>query len=103
MEDVQLRLDGNGSGAFYMLAGGVQVGEMVIAIKEKILTVYHTEVSKLAEGKGLAKKLLQFMVSYARENGMKVIALCPFVHLQFRRHRDEYDDIWFKSQEGTVS
>ena len=103
MEGVQLRLDEKGAGAFYIVEDGEQVGEMVIGINKKVLTVYHTEVSKMAEGKGLAKKLLLSMVSYARQNGLKVIALCPFVHLQFRRHPDEYNDIWLRSEAGSTS
>jgi predicted GNAT family acetyltransferase len=102
MEEVQLKLDDEGSGAFYILENGEQIGEMVITVKQKFLTVYHTEVAEKAEGKGLAKKLLSEMVSYARENKLKVIALCPFVHLQFRRHPEEYDDIWLRTQEGTA-
>jgi hypothetical protein len=51
-------------------------------------------VLKTAEGKGLGKKLLEEMVNYARKNKLKVIALCPYVFAQFRRHPEEYADIW---------
>lgn len=103
MEEAQLKLNEDGSGTFYLLQDGRQTGEMVISIKQKVLTVYHTEVAKEAEGKGLAKKLLSEMVSYARKNMLKVIALCPFVHSQFRRHPEEYADVWLKTQEGTTT
>ena len=71
---------------------------MIISISGKELTVYHTEVVPEAEGKGLAKKLLDAMVSYAREHKMKVIPLCPYVHAQFKRHPDEYKDVYSADQ-----
>jgi predicted GNAT family acetyltransferase len=72
---------------------------MAISISGKNLTVYHTEVLEKAEGKGLGKKLLSAMVDHARKNGLKVIALCPFVHAQFKRYPEEYVDIWNKESE----
>ena len=69
---------------------------MNIGISGDKLTVYHTEVIKEDEGKGMAKKLLGAMVDYARQNNFKVIPLCPFVHLQFKCNPKEYEDIWQK-------
>jgi len=94
MDDVQLNLDTNGHGAFVITGNGGQIGEMEIAVAPGKLTVFHTEVVPEAEGKGVAKKLLSGMVAYARENRLKVIPLCPYVHAQFKRHSDEYADIW---------
>ena len=94
MDEAQLNLKTNGSGYFYINEGEEKVGEMMIDISGNDLTVYHTEVLPKAEGKGLAKKLLTTMVDYARKNNLKVIALCPYVHAQFLRHPDEYNDIW---------
>ena len=93
MDEVQLKMNENGEGYFYIMEDEVLLGEMVIGLKENILTVFHTEVSEKAEGKGLAKKLLDSMVAYARNKGLKVKALCPYVHLQFKRHPQEYADI----------
>lgn len=97
MEDVKLELDQKGHGHFYILDGEEQVAEMVISISNGLLTVYHTEVLPKAEGKGLAKQLLAAMVEHARKNGLKVIPLCPYVHAQFKRHPDDYADVWHKS------
>ncbi len=94
MDEVQLNLKMNGSGYFYITKGKEKLAEMNIDVSGKELTVYHTEVLPKAEGKGLAKKLLASMVEYARENDLKVIAFCPYVHAQFLRHPDEYSDIW---------
>ena len=99
MEDIQLQLDENGRGAFYLSEDGEQIGEMEISIDGQNLTVYHTEVAPKAEGRGFAKKLLNAMVEHARANQLKVIPLCPYVHAQFKRHEDAYADIWNKAQE----
>lgn len=97
MEDVTLELDEKGHGHFYILDGEEQVAEMVVSIAGDMLTVYHTEVLPKAEGKGLAKQLLAAMVEHARKNGLKVIPLCPYVHAQFKRHPDDYADVWHKA------
>jgi uncharacterized protein len=33
------------------------------------------------------------MVEHVRKNSLKVIPLCPYVHAQFKRHREEYTDL----------
>ena len=96
MKDVKISLDEKSHGHFYIIEGDEQSAEMEISVAENDLTVYHTEVVPKAEGKGLAKKLFSAMVDYARKNGLKVIALCPFVYAQFKRHPKEYGDIWKK-------
>jgi uncharacterized protein len=99
MMQVELKLDKNNNGGFYIIDGEEQLAEMAISISGKKLTVYHTGVSQKAEGKGLGKELLSAMVEHARKNGLKVIALCPFVHAQFKRHSEQYADIWNKESE----
>src|SRR4051812_1654757 len=96
MMDVQFRLDEKKHGAFYISEGEDQIGEMVFSIKGKNLVVYHTEVDPKAEGKGYAKQLLAEMAAYARKNGLMVIPLCQYVHAQFKRHPEQYADIWNK-------
>lgn len=94
MEEVKLNLTDTGHGYFFFSDGKEQVAEMEISISGNKLTVYHTEVKPKAEGKGLAKKLFTAMVDYTRKNKLQVIALCPFAHAQFKRHPEEYADIW---------
>ena len=94
MSPVELKVNNLGHGRFYIMDGQEQQGEMEIKISGNNLTVYHTEVSEKAEGKGLGKALLNAMVEHARKNGLKVTALCPFVHAQFTRHPEQYADIW---------
>jgi uncharacterized protein len=94
MDDVELKLDDKGHGAFVISGNGKQIGEMEVELSNGILTVFHTGVIPEAEGKGIAKKLLSAMTNYARSHRLQVIPLCPYVHAQFKRHPDEYADLW---------
>ncbi|HEY5390856.1 MAG TPA: GNAT family N-acetyltransferase [Hanamia sp.] len=94
MENVQFEINPKGHGHFFIMKEDKQIAEMVVGISDNDLTVYHTEVLPEAEGKGLASQLLKAMAEYARENKLKVIALCPYVFAQFKRHPGEYEDIW---------
>ena len=94
MDEVKMNLNEKGHGAFYIMDGEEQLGEMVVSATGDKLTVFHTEVAPKAEGKGYAKKMLNEMVDYARKNHLEVIPLCPYVHAQFKRHPEEYADVW---------
>ena len=97
MNDIQLKLKDNGQGAFLIEKGDIRLAEMEVAVNNGNLTVYHTEVAEELKGQGIASKLLSTMVAYARENRLKVIPLCPYVLAQFKRHSDQYADIWNKT------
>jgi predicted GNAT family acetyltransferase len=97
MADIELKLSNTGRGAFIIEEAGEQLAEMAISIAGDNLTVYHTEVSDKLKGHGIGSQLLERMVNYARDNKLKVIPLCPFVHAQFKRHPEKYADIWNKT------
>lgn len=94
MAEVKLQLAERGRGAFYLYEEGEKAGEMVVGVSGTTLTVYHTEVDPKFEGRGLAKLMLEEMVAYARANKLTVMPLCPYVHAQFKRHPELYNDIW---------
>lgn len=96
MNEPELILDELGRGSFLIKEDGDKLGEMVVAVDEEYLFVYHTEVDPKAEGKGLAKMMLNSMVAYARVHHIKVVPLCPYVHAQFKRHPQDFEDIWHK-------
>jgi uncharacterized protein len=100
MNDIQLKLNDQGRGAFIIEENNKRLAEMEISISGPNLTVFHTEVEDELKGKGVAAKMLAEMVRYVRENKLKVIPLCQYVHAQFKRHPDEYADIWNKTWHG---
>jgi uncharacterized protein len=94
MEQVTLQLNETQKGAFKMMDGNEEMGEMEVSIHDGVMTVYHTEVKEQAEGKGYAKRLLAAMVDHARKNHLAIKPLCSFVHAQFKRHPKDYADVW---------
>jgi uncharacterized protein len=97
MNDIKLKLKDNGQGAFVIEEGDIRLADMEVAVNNGNLTVYHTEVAEQLKGTGVAGKLLSTMAAYAREKKLKVIPLCQYVLAQFKRHPDQYDDIWNKT------
>lgn len=93
---VKLSITEQGTGAFKLYEAEWEAGEMVIGIVARELTVYHTQVAPEAEGKGYARQLFNTMVSYVRDHQLYVLPFCPYVLNQFKRHPDQYADIWKK-------
>lgn len=100
MERTEVVWHHNHRGEIQLFADDQKVGKMDIAKTNGKLTVYHTEVNPEHEGKGFAKLLLDRLISHAREHALKIVALCPYVHAQFKRHPETYGDIWFKQNNG---
>lgn len=98
MAEVKFESLDNEPEAFNLYEGGKKIGEMIVEIKAGDMVVFHTEVDQDQEGKGYAGMLLSSMVSYVRKHQLKVIPMCPFVHVQFDRHPDQYKDIWSKNE-----
>jgi len=66
-------------GAFEVIEEGAKVGEMTYTqAGPGRITIDHTEVDPSQNGKGLGKKLVDAGVAFARENGLKIVPLCPF-------------------------
>jgi len=66
----------------------------MLTYREEGDTIYmvHTEVPAEMEGKGIGGQLAKAALNYARENGLKVVARCPFVASYLQRH-PEYNDL----------
>ena len=94
METTKLVLNSNKVGELQLYVDDVKAGKMDIAVQASLLVIYHTEVDEAFNGRGYAKILLTDAVKYAREKGLKIAPLCPFVFAQFKRHPDQYQDIW---------
>lgn len=93
MEEVKLKLDEGSHGAFYIEEGNEQIAEMIIQVSGNHMIIMHTEVDPELEGQGLAKRLFEAMADHARENNLKVRAMCSYAQAQFRRNPNDYQDI----------
>ncbi|MDM8172856.1 MULTISPECIES: GNAT family N-acetyltransferase [Olivibacter] len=97
MERTTVVFKGRAYGEVELFTDEIKAGKMDIAITNGRLTVFHTEVAPEFEGRGFAKLLLEKLVNYAKEKSLKIIPLCPYVNMQFRRHPAEYEDVWEKN------
>ena len=52
----------------------------------------HTEAPATMRGTGVALALVEHMIADARQNGFKIIPLCPYVKAQYRGH-PEWSDV----------
>ncbi len=88
--DTQIQNEKN----FHRFAVHLGDATALLAYKEQGDTIYlvHTEVPAEMEGKGIGGQLAKAALNYARDNGLKVVARCPFVASYLQRH-PEYQDL----------
>ena len=53
---------------------------------EGVISADHTGVPEVMAGKGVAGKLLAFMLDDARANHFRIIPICPYVRGQYEKH-----------------
>jgi len=73
-------------GLFKAVSNEKEAGRMTYswAGSDKFI-IDHTEVNPEFNGQGVGKKMVLAAVDYARENNLKIIALCPFAKAMFEK------------------
>ena len=85
--------NGAESGFFLAEDGGKRMGFLSYEwASESVFAILHTVVEEPYQGQGVAKSLLDAAVSFARDNGFKIMPLCPYADKVFRRD-PSYDDV----------
>ena len=85
--------ENNSRGMFYIENEKGLIAELTYHKKDNnILTIDHTEVKREMENQGIASRLVEKSVEYARENHLKIDPLCPFAEVQFDRN-ESYSDV----------
>jgi predicted GNAT family acetyltransferase len=78
--------EGGGRGAFYVEQGGTRVAELAYSRDRRDRAIIeHTEVSDELRGQGVARKLVDAAVAWARASGMRVVPICPYARSVFDR------------------
>ena len=72
-----------------------KIGFISLVNKGDLIDAPHTEVDKEYGGQGIAGKLVDKLVDYARENNKKIIPTCPYIKNKFEKD-DKYKDVYFK-------
>lgn len=86
--------ESNTKGAFFYEKDGVRIAEMTYSKNgDYRIIIDHTEVSEAHKGEGLGKTLVFRSVEYAREKNLKILPLCPYARVIFRRNKEEFEDV----------
>ncbi len=75
-----------------MSEGDEVIGEIVYAKSGKSLVIEHTEVDEELRGKDFGNDLVDQVVTYARQNELKVVPVCHFAKAVFQKKK-EYSDV----------
>lgn len=77
--------------------GDTKIGEITWSSdNEHLIIVEHTHVNSDYAGNGYARQLVNHVVDRARRLDQKIIPLCSFVNSTFKRHPEEFEDVWKK-------
>jgi len=84
----------SGKGAFIVKGEHKRLAEMTyVSAGENAFIIDHTEVDESLRGQKVGNKLVNAAVEYARENGLKIYATCPFA-LKVLTNTPEYHDVF---------
>src|SRR5215510_6359581 len=79
-------VEDDGRGAFFVAKEGVRLAEMTYSrAGDDLVIIDHTEVNDRLRGLGVARKLLDAAVAWARSTKTRVMATCPYAKAQFER------------------
>ncbi|MDB4990709.1 MAG: Acetyltransferase [Myxococcaceae bacterium] len=87
--------EGAGRGEFFVERDNIRLAEMMYsrtAVRQ--ISIVHTEVDEQLRGHGMARRLLDTLVSWARETDTRVLATCRYAKAQFEKDvtiQDVYD------------
>lgn len=60
-------------------------------LSHQLLYLIHTEVPPTLNGKGAGAAIVQKALQYAKDNGYKIVPICPFVQSYLKRHQEWND------------
>ncbi|MEM9500247.1 MAG: GNAT family N-acetyltransferase [Pseudomonadota bacterium] len=92
----KITLEDHGQKGRYVLRpeGASEEAELTYSrASDTLIIVDHTGVPDVFRGKGYGKLLAERVVADAREQGFKIVPLCPFFKAQADRHPDWADVI----------
>lgn len=100
---VDIQITNNTDAHRYEARDGDTLAGFAAYIPAKGMTVFtHTEVDPAFEGKGVGSALARAGLDDVREQGLKVMPLCPFINTWIARHAD-YRDLLFNAPQSKVT
>ncbi|NKX44197.1 GNAT family N-acetyltransferase [Roseicyclus persicicus] len=80
-------------GRYVLRADGAEAELTYSILSPTRIIADHTGVPDAMRGTGAGRQLVERLVADARAEGVKIVALCPFVKAQARRH-PEWADVF---------
>lgn len=76
----------DGRGVFFIEQNGERLAEQVYRRTDGgHVVIVHTEVKPQLQGRGVARRLLDASVAWARATGTRLAATCPYAKAQFEK------------------
>lgn len=92
MEDLVTHVEQDGRGSFSIDRDGRRIGLMTYQRSDAThVTIDHTEVDPALRGGGVARRLLDAAVAWARQTNTKLTPRCSYVVVQFTRDQSIAD------------
>ncbi|HEV2081934.1 MAG TPA: GNAT family N-acetyltransferase [Brevundimonas sp.] len=66
-------------------------GQVDVRLSEGLLTIRRVFVPPSHEGQGIAAQMMKAVAHDAREKGHKVVPVCSYADVWFRRNKDQQD------------
>ncbi|SEG14395.1 hypothetical protein SAMN05660865_01845 [Caloramator fervidus] len=80
---------------------GELMAETTYVVKENgEVDIDHTYVNPVLRGQGVASKMMEVVVEFLREKGVKVTASCSYAHNWLKKNKEKYSDIISKEFEN---
>lgn len=93
MADIAIEREEDASGGRYVIRDPAGEAEMTYSLADgRTMIVGHTYVPPSLRGRGLAEALVKRGIADARAQGRKIMPLCSYVRLEFKRH-PEWNDV----------
>ena len=90
---MQIQRDEHGrKGAFYIDENGEWIAELTYVRDDGTMTIDHTEIDEKLRGEGIGQDLVKSAVEYARDQGLKINAVCPYAKKVIER-TPEFQDV----------
>lgn len=89
----EVKREGNDQkGEFHVYEDQKKAGYMTYEKQgENRIVIAHTVVDEEFGGRGLAGKLMDSAVEYARENNLKIVPVCSYVQHKFKKDKSIHD------------
>ena len=90
---MEIQRDEHGpKGAFFIDEDGEWIAELTYVLGNGIMTIDHTEIDEKLRGEGIGQDMVKAAVEYARANGLKIRAVCPYAKKVIER-TPEFQDV----------